>query len=35
MDTLFLRQSLTEMLNLFAMFMVHLGMGHTLLYFTI
>jgi hypothetical protein len=35
MDTLFLRQSLTKMFNLFAMYMVHLGIGHTLLHFTI
>jgi hypothetical protein len=34
-DTLFLRQSLTEMLDLFAMYTVHLGMGHTLMHFTI
>jgi hypothetical protein len=32
---MFLRQSLLEMLNLFAMYMVHLGIGHTLLHFTI
>jgi hypothetical protein len=32
---MFLRQSLLEMLDLFAMYTVHLGMGHTLLHFTI
>jgi hypothetical protein len=34
-NTMFLRQSLLEMLDLFAMYTVHLGMGHTLLHFTI
>jgi hypothetical protein len=28
---LFLHQSLPEMVDLFAMYVVHLGMGHTLL----
>lgn len=32
---MFLRQSLLEMLDLFAMYTVHLGMGHTLKHFTI
>ena len=30
-DILFLHQSLSEMVDLFAMYVVHLGMGHTLL----
>jgi hypothetical protein len=32
---MFLRQSLLEMLDLFAIYTVHLGMDHTLLHFTI
>jgi hypothetical protein len=34
-DLTFLNQSLPEMFDLFAMYTVHLGMGHTLLYHTI
>jgi hypothetical protein len=34
-DTMFLRQSLLEILDLFAMYMVQLSMDHTLLHFTI
>jgi hypothetical protein len=34
-DLIFLHQSLPEMFDLFAMYTVHLGMGHTLLYYTI
>jgi hypothetical protein len=34
-DLIFLHQSLPEMFVLFAMYVVHLGMGHTLLYHTI